>query len=225
MRLCPIKPMKRAFSYALLLKLGSICLLFALCLVAVACGNSGSPANLNNNPATTAIVFGNDGSPTPSLPEYLCGAWATQTSPPADQMVMVYAKFVQNVNGNPVGVGGATATATTHWWDGSVTTQTVETTSDGLAVFSIPPKANAVGTLTLVDVTFSKPGTPGCTVPQAAYFTLMVPTATASATSAPTASPTATETVTPTITTPPDLSPTATTTATPNPSDPGRKHP
>ncbi|WP_156025345.1 hypothetical protein [Thermogemmatispora carboxidivorans] len=135
---------------------------------------------------------------------------------------MVYAKFVHTVDGNPVGVGDATATATVRWWDGSTMTQTAQTTSDGLAVFSIPPRADAIGKLTLVNVTFSKAGTPSCTVPQPAYFTISsgsqaTPTRTASpqATSSPTQ-----ETPTPTATSTPSASPSVTVTTTPPPGFP-----
>nr|BBH95784.1 hypothetical protein KTA_39830 [Thermogemmatispora argillosa] len=196
-------------AYSFALKSGALILFLVLCAVIVACGNNSSQANLEGPSVTATIVFGSNDSPTPALPDYLCGAWATDTSPQINsgKMIMVYAKFVHTVDGNPVGVGDATATATVRWWDGSVTTQTVQTTSDGLAVFSIPPRADAVGKMTLVNVTFSKAGTPGCTVPQAAYFTISgggtaVATQTASpqATSGPTQetpTPTATSTAVP----------------------------
>jgi hypothetical protein len=218
--------MKRQSIRSFSIKMVAPGLLVALCLLIVACGNNSSQASLNTASATATIVFGANGSPTPSLPGYFCGAWATQTSPAANtgQMVMVYAKFVQNVDGNPVGVGDATATANVRWWDGSVTTQTVQTTSDGLAVFSIPPRMNAVGKLTLVDVTFSKAGTPGCTVPQAAYFTLVLGTATATATSSPQVTATSTETVTPT-TTSTTVPSTVTVTVTQPPKGPPSGHP
>ncbi|WP_376794209.1 hypothetical protein [Thermogemmatispora sp.] len=206
--------MKRIFSsstYKSILKLGSLGLFLVLCVVIVACGNNSSQAGLESPSATATIVFGTNDSPTPSLPDYLCGAWATDTSPQisSGKMIMVYAKFVHTVDGNPVGVGDATATATVRWWDGSVTTQTVQTTSDGLAVFSIPPRADAVGKMTLVNVTFSKAGTPGCTVPQAAYFTI---SSGGTVTATKTASPQATSSPTPET-----PSPTATSTAVPFP--------
>ncbi|GER85333.1 hypothetical protein KTAU_39680 [Thermogemmatispora aurantia] len=206
--------MKKTFPssiYKRALKFSSLGLFLAFCVVIVACGNNSSQANLESPSVTATIVFGTNDSPTPSLPDYLCGAWATDTSPQisSGKMIMVYAKFVHTVDGNPVGVGDATATATVRWWDGSVTTQTVQTTSDGLAVFSIPPRADAVGKLTLVNVTFSKEGTPGCTVPQAAYFTI---SSGGTATATKTASPQATSG--PTQETP---TPTATSTAVPFP--------
>ncbi|WP_141727597.1 hypothetical protein [Thermogemmatispora onikobensis] len=210
--------------YKSVLKFSSLGLFLAFCAVIAACGNNSSQANLESPSATATIVFGTNDSPTPSLPDYLCGAWATDTTPRLSQtkMIMVYAKFVHTVDGNPVGVGDATATATVRWWDGSKTTQTAQTTSDGLAVFSVPPRADSIGKLTLVNVTFSKAGTPGCTVPQPAYFTISegaAPTVTRTASPQATGSPTQ-GTPTATATASPSPSPSVTVTVTPPPGSP-----
>ncbi len=171
---------------AIALKIGSVLLFFLLLSVLiVACGSNPSTANVNLGapPVTVTIDLGNNTtnvSPTPPLAPYWCGAWATNTSPifNSTATVGVYAKFTQNVNGNPVGVSGATATASITWPDGSVTTQGAITTSDGLAVFFVPVanRADAVNHLTFVTVSFQKDGAPPCnvTADRAAFFTLIV---------------------------------------------------
>ena len=207
------------------LKSAAIILLFLLSVLIVACGsNSGASTTAStgtapgNPPITVTInLGGGNGSPTPSLAPYWCGAWATNTTPTyTSGVVGVYAKFTHNVNMNPVGIGGATATATVTWPDGSTSTQTVTTTDDGLAVFSVSVagRASAVGKFTFISVTFHKDGLTDCTVPQdrVAFFTLVVVSPTATATGA--ASPGATPTGSPT----PSLSPTPT--CTPRPGGP-----
>jgi len=170
----------------LYLKYGAILLLFLLSVLIVACSGSDGTANTTTNlngPVVTVTIHLGDGygtSPTPPLSDYYCGAWATQTSPALNvtSNVGVYAKFTHNVNGNPEGVEGATATAIVQWPDGTSDTLTDSTTPDGLAVFSIPvtDKTSAVNKITLVKVTFSKPGVPTCAVDvdRAAFFTLIV---------------------------------------------------
>jgi hypothetical protein len=84
------------------------------------------------------------------------------------------------VNQNPVGVAGATAGATVHWADGTTSTQTVTTSSDGLAVFAIPitGKAEDINAVTLVEVDFTSKEGATCQVKddRQAFFTLMSPT-------------------------------------------------
>ena len=164
-------------------KCGAVLLLFVFSTLIVAC-NSESDTNTVNtgNPAPTITIrIGetSDNISTPPLPLYWCGAWAAQTSPAfsSTSMVDVYAKFTQNVNGNPQGIEDATATATVLWPDGTPTTQTVTTTADGLAVFMVSTAnhAFAINRLTLVTVIFTKE-TQTCTVgtDRAAFFTLVV---------------------------------------------------
>ncbi|MBV9230212.1 MAG: hypothetical protein JOZ18_12940 [Chloroflexi bacterium] len=186
------KQRKLNTTLSLYLKCGAILLLFLLSVLIVACSDGTGAANTTgslNGPVVTVTIHLGDGygnSPTPTLPDYTCGAWATQTTPPMNMAsnVGVYAKFVHNVNGNPEGVDGATATALVLWPDGTNDTLTTNTTPDGLATFSIPiaDKASAVNKITLVKVTFSKPGIPTCTVDvdRAAFFTLVIVSPTAS---------------------------------------------
>ncbi|MBV8822047.1 MAG: hypothetical protein JO125_06225 [Chloroflexi bacterium] len=199
--------MKTRTSLTLYVKCAAILLLFTLSVLIVACGNKAGSAQLGDPVVTVTIHLGEDqnASPTPTLSPYWCGAWATQTSPAyySTSSVGVYAKFTQNIGGNPRGVGGASATATVIWPDGSTITQAVTTSADGLAVFSIPTtdRASAINKITLVTVTFQKIGLPTCTVKddQAAFFTLVVvtPTPTSTGTPSTTGTPNPIETVFP----------------------------
>src|SRR5579883_3409263 len=102
----------------LLLKSGSVCFLFLISVLIVACGANNSAQVPGSPPVTVTINLDQTfGSPTPALPPYSCGAWATQSTPAyaPNAIVDVYAKFVQNVNGNPVGMGGAHGIAYVSW--------------------------------------------------------------------------------------------------------------
>jgi hypothetical protein len=172
----------------------------------------------------TIQIGRNQGSPTPALPGEWCGAWVTNPTPSyMAGTIAVYAKFTKNVNGNPAGIGDATATAHVMWTPTDIDTYSATTTSDGLAVFpvSVAKKTYAINTITLVTVTFQKDGI-GCTVDQdrAAFFTLIHAPATVSTTKKPTPRQNSTPTrtpalVTPTVTTtpitiPPGVTPTVT---------------
>ncbi len=215
---------KTRISLSLYLKSGAILLLLLLSVLVVACGSndSNNSTTLGSPAATVTIRIGDtNSSPTPPAPDYFCGAWATDTSPAFNNnmQVNIYAKYVHNVNGNPIGVGGATGTANVLWPDSTITTVTATTTSDGLAVFPVPLKASAINQLVLVTVTFTKQGVPPCTVPasRAAYFTLIVASATATSTAvpSPTATGTGTPTGTPTVTPTGGITPTSTVTPQP----------
>ena len=97
----------------------------------------------------------------------------------------VYAKFTHTVQGNPVGVADASGTAIVLWPDGTTDTLSATTGTDGLAVFPVALKPIALNKIVLVQISFSKPGIPSCSIPQAAYFTaiLVSPTSSASPTS------------------------------------------
>lgn len=154
--------------------------LFVLSILVTACGSSASAstANPGNPPVTVTINIGNGGgSPTPTLPGYTCGAWATNTTAPyGTRVIGVYAKFVQLVNGSPVGVAGANATATVIWPDGTTSIITGITGSDGLVTFAVSTagRADALMKLVYVTVAFSASGVPPCNVNQdrAAFFML-----------------------------------------------------
>lgn len=193
---------------------GAILLFLLLCVLIAACGSgpSNQNASIGSSAVTATIHLGENGSPTPPLPPYWCGAWATQTSPGfTSGNVGVYAKFTQNVNNNPVGVAGANALATVLWPNGNTETYPANTSADGLAVFSIRlTSRDVVDKLTLITVKFTK-GDLSCTVgmDRAAFFTAVpgtptvvstsnTPAATSVATSVATATPT--DTTTPTAT-------------------------
>ncbi|HYK85198.1 MAG TPA: hypothetical protein VEV19_07520 [Ktedonobacteraceae bacterium] len=204
---------KSRLPFALYLKCGAIFFLFLLSILIVACG-SGTDTNLGQPPVTVTINLGQlNGSPTPPLPEYTCSAWVTNTTPGinTNSVIGVYAKFVHNVNGNPEGVYPASATATVLWPEGNVNVSS-NTTPDGLAVFTVSTanRAADLNKIILVTVSFTGPaGVPPCTVgvDQAAFFTLVIATATAGASPSPGGSGT-----------PPGGSGTPTATTTPSPS-------
>ena len=172
------KQLKSHTSFAFYCKCSAIVFFFTLCVLIVACGTStNSQVDPGNQSVTVTIdLNGSNGSPTPPLPDYLCGAWVTNNSPGvnpdnSNSLISVFAKFVHTVNNNPVGVDGATATAQIDWPDGTTDTATAKTTPDGLAVIPIVLKPNSVNKIVLVQVTFTKDGISPCQVPQPAYFT------------------------------------------------------
>lgn len=180
-----LKQRKTGSSLALYVKCGAIFALFALSILVVACGNNGTDTNIDNPAVTVTINLGDNGSPTPPIPKYSCNAWVTNTTPSVySNAIAVYAKYTQIVDSNPVGVGGATAQADVLWPDGNSTIVTVQTTSDGLAVFpvSIANRSADLDKIVLVTVQFTGGGAPNCTVGanQAAFFTLIVASPTAS---------------------------------------------
>lgn len=181
-------------------KLSFIGLLFSFMLIIVACGGTTNQTTTGSPEATITISFGQfNGSPTPQLQGVYCGGWATDATLPYSTkgVVNVYGKFTQtDKNDNPVGIGAATATATILWPDGSAQTVTTTTSSDGLAVFTIPLQASAINHIVLVQITFVK-GNQHCTIPQAAYFTAILASPTASGTPKRPPTPTGTITGTP----------------------------
>ncbi len=187
----------------LYLKSGAILFLLFLSILVAACSsnNSGSQSNLGTPVATITINLGQViGSPTPSLKDYYCGAWATDTTPPYNptSVVSVYGKFTHSVGGNPEGVGGATATATILWPNNTTDTMSVTTTSDGLAIFPIALKPSALYKEVLVQITFTTAQGITCTIPQAAYFVAILISPTPTNTAVPSPTDTGTPSVTPT---------------------------
>jgi hypothetical protein len=206
------QPKIKAFHFSFYLKGGSILLLLSLSFLIIACGSSNTTtANLDGPPVTVTINFKSANfSSLGTVAPYLCGAWTYDTTPgfsPGSE-IPVYAHFVHNVNGNPVGVSGASAQATVEWADGGRDSRTATTTSDGLAVFyfTIPNQPDMIGKNNLVMVSFTAPNGQTCNVdnqPQpAAYFTLIAASPTPTAT--PSAQPTveSVQTVISTIDTP-----------------------
>ncbi|HEX3640789.1 MAG TPA: hypothetical protein VHV10_05825 [Ktedonobacteraceae bacterium] len=186
---------------SLYLKCSAILLLLSLSVLVMACGasNTTNTADLGNPKVTVTIRFNNNTSPTPTVAPYLCGAWTTNTTPAFNpgRKIPVYAHFVHNVNGNPVGVSGANAQATVEWADGYRDAEVTTTGGDGLAVFyfTVPDRPNMVNKNNLVLVSFTGPNGEACKAdnqPQpAAYFTLI--------TAPPTPTPTPPPIVFPTI--------------------------
>lgn len=216
------KQWQKNTSLFFLIKCGAVALFFILSILVVSCGSNSSQATPASPDVTVTINLGViNGSPTPKFPDYACGGWATNTSPPfsLSSKVDVYAKFTHTVDGNPVGVAGASGTAIVLWPDGSSETLSATTGTDGLAVFPVALKPIALNKIVLIQISFQKPGIPSCTIPQAAYFTAILASPTSSATSS--ASPTEPVPVgsqTPTVTPPSGTpSPTPKPTKTPKP--------
>lgn len=192
-------------SLSLYVKFGALVFLLFLSMLIVACSGNGSVQLNQGTPVATVTIDLNQsgGSPTPPLKDYYCGGWATNTTPAfsPNTIVSVYGKFTHNVNGNPEGVPGATATAMVLWPDGSTDNFTVTTSSDGLAVFPIPLKPDTLNKEVLVQITFTA-GPASCTVPLGAtFFTPILaspgPGGTAVPSSTNTANPSATPTASP----------------------------
>lgn len=191
-----------------------IFLLLLLAVIVVACGSDTTQAVPGTPVATLTVVFGKfNASPTPTLAPYYCGGWATDTTPTysPNKVINVYGKFTQTVEGNPVGVNNATAIATVFWPDGTTATEKTTTTSDGLAVFSIAIQASAINRVVLIQMTFTAPNGPSCTLTSDAFFTALL----ISPTPTNTAMPSPTNSATPSVT--PSVSPTAGGTGTPTP--------
>jgi hypothetical protein len=187
--------------FSLYLKCGAIFLLLLMNFIIVACstGSDTATTNLGAPPVTVTIRFNNDltTTPLPTQPDYLCGAWITNTSPAftPGSTIPVYAKFVHLVNGNPQGVPGASAQATLFLADAAPRSlQPTTTGSDGLAVFSfqLPNSPNIANRNNLVTVSFTAPDGAACKVDQdrAAFFTPMLVTPTVTATPGATPTPT-----------------------------------
>jgi hypothetical protein len=180
--------------FNLIVKCSAISLIFLFSILIVACSSNGtSQLNPGTAVVTVTIKLGQDiGSPTPTLSPYYCGGWATDTTPPFSSTgaVSVYGKFTQIKDGNPVGVSGATATATIQWPDGTSDTKTTTTTPDGLAVFSIVIKPSAINKLVTISIAFTSPQA-SCTIPSEAFFTAMLvsPTPTKTAVPSPSGTP------------------------------------
>src|SRR5260221_5320059 len=205
----------KKYTLSLYLKFGALVFLLSLSVLIAACSSNGGSTQLNpGTPVATVTINLNQfsGSQTPALKAYYCGGWATDTTPPfnPNSIVNVYGKFTQNVDGNPVGVPNVTATATILWPDGSQSTLTATTTSDGLAVFPVAIKANSLFKEVLAGIVFPIPAqAKPCTVTMGAVFftpiqapptptRTAIPSATPSVT--PSTSPTAGGTTTPTTT-------------------------
>jgi len=175
---------------SLCLKASTIFLLLLLSALVIACGAGNTPttADLNDPQGSVSIRFNTNAS-IPTVAPYLCGAWITNTTPafkPGNKFP-VYAHFIHNVDGNPIGVSGASARASVQWADGYTDSKVAMTTQDGLAVFyfAIPNRPDMLDKNNLVIVSFTGPNGETCNVnnqPQpAAFFTFTNGSSTSSA--------------------------------------------
>jgi hypothetical protein len=196
--------------FNLFVKFSAISFLFFISILIVACSSNGtSQLKIGTPVVTVTINLGQDtGSPTPTLSPFYCGGWATDTSPSFSptSTVSIFGKFTQIVDGNPLGIEGATATATIQWPDGTSDSMTTTTTSDGLAVFPVTIKPSAIYKLVTISITFTKSGIQRCTIPSAAYFTAILVSPTPTKTSMPSTTPSGSPT--PVVSGTPSLTPT-----------------
>jgi hypothetical protein len=196
--------------FNLIVKFSAISFLFFISILIVACSSNGtSQLKIGTPVVTVTINLGQDiGSPTPTLSPFYCGGWATDTSPSFSptSTVSIFGKFTQIVDGNPLGIEGATATATIQWPDGTSDSMTTTTTSDGLAVFPVTIKPSAIYKLVTISITFTKSGIQQCTIPSAAYFTAILVSPTPTKTSMPSTTPSGSPT--PVVSGTPSLTPT-----------------
>ena len=187
--------------FKLLIKCIAISSLFFISFLVIACSNNSAQLNPGTPVVTVTINLGQSiGSPTPTLSPYYCGGWATDTSPAytSTGTISIFGKFTKIVDGNPVGIGGASATATISWPDGTFDTQTTTTTSDGLAVFPVAIKPSAINKLVTINIAFSSTSPQAtCSTKSPAYFTAILVSPTATKTASPTSSGTPTGSPTP----------------------------
>src|SRR5260370_4666051 len=219
---------KKNNTLAIYVKLSAILVLLCLSILVVGCSGRDSRQQDPVPPVVSVqINLGQViGSPTPPLKAYYCGGWATDTSPPFDQtsVVSVFGKFTHIVDGNPEGVGGAIASATINWPDGTTDTMKATTTPDGLAVFPVAVKASAINKVVTIQISFTtRPVT--CSIPSAAYFTAILVSPTPSNTAMPSATNSATPSDTPFSGTPTPFTPTHCRKCTPTPSPSSTKKP
>jgi hypothetical protein len=171
------QPDRNKTSRSMLLKCAGIFLLVLLTVIVVACGSDTTQAVPGTPVATLTVVFGQfNASPTPELAPYYCGGWATDTTPvySPNSVINVYGKYTHTVDGNPVGVNGASAVAIVFWPDGTSATEKTTTSSDGLAVFSVTIQASAINHVVLIQITFTIPNVKPCTLTSDAFFTAIV---------------------------------------------------
>lgn len=203
------------------LKCAAFLVLTVFSALIIACGADPNSMSANTQPQVTVTFDVNSlhkQSTAANTPGVWCGAWVTQTSPaynsdPQQKTLGINATFTKNVNGNPAGISGATASGTIFWGDGQQTPISGTTSTDGLVVIAVSTAGHAgsIGLTSIVTMNFSGPGGESCSVGQerAAFFSLTKATATAK----PSPSATATKDTppwkkTPTITTPPGDCPT-----------------
>lgn len=181
-----------------IIKCSAISFLFFTSILIVACSaNGGSQIDPGTPIVTVTIRLGQDiTSHTPTLSNYYCGGWATDTSPPfsSTSTVSVFGKVTHTVtvdgNSNPEGVQDATAVAIIQWPDGTTDTMPATTTSDGLAVFPVAIKPSALNKLVTIMISFtSAQGALLCNIPSAAYFTAILVSPTPTKTAVPSATP------------------------------------
>ncbi len=144
-------------------------MLFALLLLLTACGPIATINPIQKQPTVTVDKnFQQQVSPMPQVPQYRCGAWASNNGPNPYSSIAIYSRLVDN---NVQGVAGATAQAVVHFKSSDVTLDQRPTSDSGGYVsfqFPLQGRQPALAAAT-VDISFSVHGkTVQCTP---AFFT------------------------------------------------------
>jgi hypothetical protein len=137
-----------------------------LLLLLTACGPTVSQPPTQQK-ITIYSNFQNQETPSPPVPLYRCGAWASNNAPGPYSTIIIYAKLTQNL----VGISGGIATATAHFKDTNVALkQQPISDNGGYVTFLLPLEGRQPdGVPTTVDVSFNVAGeTVQCTP---AFFT------------------------------------------------------
>ncbi|GAC1386395.1 MAG: hypothetical protein NVS4B7_07320 [Ktedonobacteraceae bacterium] len=146
------------------------CFSISLLLLLAACGSVASPAVQTQQTVTIDKGFQSQLSPLPTVPPYLCGAWASNNAPSPFATIAIYARLTKDM----AGVSGATATAVVHFKfnDQQLATQPVSDTG-GYVTFTLSLQGHQPAQVpATVDVTFNN--VPGSTAPvhcTSAFFT------------------------------------------------------
>ena len=123
-----------------------------LLLMLTACGAAAEQV-VPQQTVTVSSGFQSQVSPIPTIPRYLCGAWASNNAPHPNSTIIIFARITKNL----VGVTGATATAVVHF-QGADQSLDQHPTSDsgGYVSFKLALQGQQPATIpATVDVTFT----------------------------------------------------------------------
>ncbi|HEV2581778.1 MAG TPA: hypothetical protein VGT44_13070 [Ktedonobacteraceae bacterium] len=131
-------------------------LLLPIAFLLGACTGFGAASTSQVAPQQTVVIsktFQSQLSPLPTVPTYLCGAWASNNAPGPNDTITIFARLTKNL----VAVSGATATAVVHFQSGDVTLNTNPVSDNGgYVTFSLSLQGRQPANIPVtVDVTFT----------------------------------------------------------------------
>jgi hypothetical protein len=148
-----------------------VLILLPLVFLLGACSGFGTAAPSQAAPEQTVTInksFQKQLSPLPTVPAYVCGAWASNNAPGPYDTITIYARLTHNI----APVSGATATAVAHFQDQDVTLDgNPVSDTGGYVTFTLSIQGRQPANIPVtVDVTFTNfhGGTVHCTP---AFFT------------------------------------------------------